>query len=653
MSRFRTLLAVACCALAPALARKPGAEDRELAEKVGSARCASRCLALHIAQLAAAFRNLQSDDVLGWCENHRRCSQCLQPCKELWETRRVLSHKACEKQQECVASAEFLASVRIQRQGDCPAPQRASGFAAACVESCAADHECTGSRKCCSNGCGQTCQIPANLYKGVPMKPKKDLTFLEDQQGQLTVTWVSRFNVSVEPVLYILQKRWNYGIHPSEDEATPWQTVLMTMEDRAVLKDVRPHRWYQFRVCAVNSQGTRGFTTPSRHFFSSRDPLPPERPRNVRRGNFSVQADGTVSVLLLWDPAREEDLPVHHYKVTWSTRMSHRMDEDKKENSRVTGRAASETELKGLQPNTAYKVQIQAIAYWGQKRLKSAKSQLTFITAPAGPADRPGQGQDTREVSNELPSSRSRTSTLRLEAAAPHYHNDQLQVKVFWKKGLQGASKDSAKYLLRWYPDVCAHNMTKAERNATVQGTHFVITGLLFACKYRVLVRPLFGPGERSEAVTSVTTPPCAALKAMGVTSLSCTQEEHPSVARKVLLRPEKLRASFRSENGSLQGVFSWQVSHAAPGQNSVTGFQFSWAQVSRRGGTSSAPNALVSQTQILGPVSVTSTAGGKPHHLYLTSPYLLQCHVLSSTLSALSDVPLSHNLTCVTLPSS
>ncbi|KPP69802.1 anosmin-1-like, partial [Scleropages formosus] len=533
---------------------------------------------------------------------------------------------------------------------------------------------------------------------GVPMKPRKDLTFLEDQQGQLTVTWVSRFNVSVEPVLYILQKRWNYGIHPSEDEATPWQTVLMTMEDRAVLKDVRPHRWYQFRVCAVNSQGTRGFTTPSRHFFSSRakcckspqvtldkkaggsigtnlffpiaDPLPPERPRNVRRGNFSVQADGTVSVLLLWDPAREEDLPVHHYKVTWSTRMSHRMDEDKKENSRVTGRAASETELKGLQPNTAYKVQIQAIAYWGQKRLKSAKSQLTFITAPAGPADRPGQGQDTREVSNELPSSRSRTSTLRLEAAAPHYHNDQLQVKVFWKKGLQGmvsqlthrvdcgrvvgslwkadergrcwismsvtvffilcpqgASKDSAKYLLRWYPDVCAHNMTKAERNATVQGTHFVITGLLFACKYRVLVRPLFGPGERSEAVTSVTTPPCAALKAMGVTSLSCTQEEHPSVARKVLLRPEKLRASFRSENGSLQGVFSWQVSHAAPGQNSVTGFQFSWAQVSRRGGTSSAPNALVSQTQILGPEQHSLAVDG----LQPDNTYKVQVQVLSA----------------------
>ena len=35
----------------------------------------------------------------------------------------------------------------------------------------------------------------------------------------------SRFNVSIEPVIYVLQRRWNYGIHPSEDDATHWQTV--------------------------------------------------------------------------------------------------------------------------------------------------------------------------------------------------------------------------------------------------------------------------------------------------------------------------------------------------------------------------------------------------------------------------------------------
>ncbi|KAJ8344604.1 hypothetical protein AAFF_G00222460, partial [Aldrovandia affinis] len=155
------------------------------------------------------------------------CLQCLQPCKELWESRRVLSHKSCEKHHECMTSTEFLTSLQMLKQGDCPPPQKASGFAAACVESCSADRECSASKKCCSNGCGHTCQAPSNLYKGVPLKPRKEMSFMEDQLGHLEVTWMSKFNVSIEPVLYVLQRRWNYGIHPSEDEASSWQTILM------------------------------------------------------------------------------------------------------------------------------------------------------------------------------------------------------------------------------------------------------------------------------------------------------------------------------------------------------------------------------------------------------------------------------------------
>lgn len=46
----------------------------------------------------------------------------------------------------------------------------------------------------------------------------------------------------------------------------------------------------------------------------------------------------------------------------------------------------------------------------------------------------------SRDFSNELPISRSSPRVLRLEAAAPHYHNNQLQVKVFWKSRLPGKS---------------------------------------------------------------------------------------------------------------------------------------------------------------------------------------------------------------------
>lgn len=63
---------------------------------------------------------------------------------------------------------------------------------------------------------------------GVPLKPRREMSFVEDSDdGQVKVAWVSKFNVSVEPIVYMLQSRWNVGIHPSEDHASPWATVAM------------------------------------------------------------------------------------------------------------------------------------------------------------------------------------------------------------------------------------------------------------------------------------------------------------------------------------------------------------------------------------------------------------------------------------------
>lgn len=53
------------------------------------------------------------------------------------------------------------------------------------------------------------------------------MSFVEDSEGHVKVVWLSKFNVSVEPVVYMLQSRWNIGIHPSEDHASPWTTVAM------------------------------------------------------------------------------------------------------------------------------------------------------------------------------------------------------------------------------------------------------------------------------------------------------------------------------------------------------------------------------------------------------------------------------------------
>ncbi|RVE73526.1 hypothetical protein OJAV_G00032240 [Oryzias javanicus] len=680
MTVLRVGSVLLCAVLAVSRARRSPTEPDDVQEQINSARCTSRCLSLHMTQITAAFRHIQSDQVLVWCENHRRCAQCLQPCEELWETRTVLPPKACEKQTECMTSRDFLASLRLSRQGDCPPPQRATGFAAACVESCSSDQHCPSSRKCCYNGCGHTCQAPANLYKGVPLKPRREMSFTEDSEGHVKVGWVSKFNVSMEPVVYILESRWNIGIHPSEDHASPWSAVAMTLSEDILLTDLRPQRWYQFRVAAVNSQGSRGFTTPSKHYISSKDPSPPEPPMNIRVSNQTLNWAGqqlvpqvterssesgtTVAVLLNWEPPSEGDLPVHNYRITWMPQHihtahkhthtlqanaprlhknkqkwptnSHRQEQKKKESNTVlTAGAQNELWVRGLLPATSYSLSVQSVAYWGQKRLKSHRAQLVFTTIPNADGD----------FSNELPSSSSSLSPsspsypsvshpesplspvpsgkLRLEAAAPHYHDNQLQVKVFWK---WPTTKHQDLYILRWHPHTCINNVTSKERTTTVQGTHHTIKGLHFACKYQVSVALKAVPG--SEGVAWVMTPTCSSISGRGGKASACNSKERLPAGRKVVLRPEQLTAVFQQLNGTLLSTFRWRMSQHALDPGAVEGFQFTWTLQSELNSDVDGPeNALISQTQTIASTQRSVTVGG----LQAGSVYQLQLQVLTA----------------------
>lgn len=58
-----------------------------------------------------------------------------------------------------------------------------------------------------------------------------------------------------------------------------------TLSEDVVLSDLRPQRWYQFRVAAINSHGSRGFTTPSKHYISS-------------KGNANTAGERTLSFSL-------------------------------------------------------------------------------------------------------------------------------------------------------------------------------------------------------------------------------------------------------------------------------------------------------------------------------------------------------------------
>uniref|UniRef100_A0A4W5QVZ8 Anosmin 1 n=1 Tax=Hucho hucho TaxID=62062 RepID=A0A4W5QVZ8_9TELE len=540
--------------------------------------------------------SLQNNGSLVWCQNHKQCSKCLEPCKESWDLKENQCQDLCEtlfpkKHYECLTSCEFLKSVEGVKQGDCPAPDKASGFAAACVESCEEDGECSAVKKCCANGCGHTCQNPKNLYKGAPLKPRKELVFVEQPSGGLDIRWSSKFNISVEPVLYVVQRCWNYGIHPSEDDATEWETVAQTTEERVQLANIRASRWYQFRVAAVNVHGTRGFTAPSKHFRSSRDPAAPPSPASLRVTNMMLGAEGTVTARLNWTLPEEPDIPVHHYKVFWSwTVPGKSLVPSKKKRRKTTNGAQSWVDLEGLLTNSSYTVELQAVTYWGQVRLKSSKASLHFSTTSQN------NGSGKASWGMLIATLRKNRPAGPLEVGTPFYQDGQLQVRIYWKN--RGDPLVS-RYHVQWMPEYCSHNETRGPEKSVTQENYINVPGLLFSCKYKVTVHILKSKRRAKDESTTFLTPSCATIRNKSHKHIPCPGEGAP--VPKVLAKPENLTASFSIHEGNITGNFLWRVSRVLAHQG-ITGFQVTWAEVTTESRQNSLPNSIISQSQILSP---------------------------------------------------
>ncbi|KAK2880219.1 hypothetical protein Q8A73_022917 [Channa argus] len=535
---------------------------------------------------------------------------CLEPCKDSWEIKKKSScRELCErvfpkKHWECVISCEFLQSVLAVKQGSCSPPERASGFAAACVESCDHDHECSALKKCCSNGCGHTCQAPRDLYKGAPLKPRKELSLKELSSGQLEVRWSSRFNISGEPVVYILQRRWNFGIQPSEDSATSWQVVAQTTDQGAKFSDIRPGRWYQFRVAAVNTHGTRGFTTPSRHIHSSRDPSNPPAPSELRVANMSYGPGRVVSAHIQWSMLADLDVPVHHYKVSWSWTAGGQTSASAltKKRKLVT---ESQVELESLRSNRSYSVEVQAVSYWGQTQLKGPRAILHFTTqrSTSGPPTNP-----TGDI---------------MDVGKPFYQDGHLQVHVYW----QSSTDPSVEfYRIQWGPEYCGHNHTRLMEKTSTQENFVSLQGLLFSCKYKVLLQPISKNTHPPAECISFFTPSCATIQAKNPNPIRCPEETLPT--QKVMVKATNLTAFFEVQGSNVTAIFSWDLSRVGSQQHLI-GYKVTWAEVilTNHHNNNKLTHNLISQSQILPPDGNVLVVSG----LHPASLYTLEVRVISA----------------------
>uniref|UniRef100_A0A7N8XX08 Anosmin 1 n=1 Tax=Mastacembelus armatus TaxID=205130 RepID=A0A7N8XX08_9TELE len=447
----------------------------------------------------------------------------------------------------------------------------------------------------------------------------KELGFEELSSGQLEVRWSSRFNVSAEPVVYVLQRRWNYGIQPSEDTATSWEVVAQSTEQAARLHDIRPGRWYQFRVAAVNTHGTRGFTTPSRHIHSSRDPSSPPAPTELRVANISFGPGRAVSTTIRWSMSADLDVPVHHYKVTWSWTAAGQTSASSLTKRRRMVRE-SQVELDSMRSNRSYTVEVQAISYWEQTQLKGPRAVLHFTTQRSTAAA-------SRNPAGDV-----------LDVGTPFYQDGQLRVHVYWE-----ASTDPSLefYRIQWGPEYCGHNQTRPTEKISTKESFVSLQGLLFSCKYRVLLQPISKKSRPLAERTTFFTPSCATIQSKSPKPIPCSGETAVP-PQKTPTKAANLTASFKVWGGNVTAIFSWDLSKPPP-LSLLTGYQVTWVEVipTNRHSNNKLPPSLISQSQILPPDgNVLVVAGLHPASLYRLEVQVITAEAVGPATSRTFQTP-------------
>uniref|UniRef100_A0A182JNJ8 Anosmin n=1 Tax=Anopheles christyi TaxID=43041 RepID=A0A182JNJ8_9DIPT len=312
-------------------------------------------------------------------------------------TARCRSNCTYDKQCYSKCMRNYLENSAYKKYGDC-SPKPPSKLDSLCLNTCdGLDYKCPGVEKCCEHSCGHSCQSPYGLEKvaGLPAVPAQ-VQLLEMGQFYRTaqIQWDMKVESEQSPTYYITESRFHIGkVYAEHKMENDWQLHLLetfTQYNMGTVKryvgeiKLKPGRWYQVRVAAVNGMGTRGYSVPSRHFQLK--PNPPQSPKSLTVGPLELGENRTYTCRVSWSLPRS-DLPVEKYKLSWSLYLNFTSNRSKTDNSSLFKEMATISaptrhyDIQGLLPNRYYFLQIQAISVYGKQRLKSAANHLLVNTS--------------------------------------------------------------------------------------------------------------------------------------------------------------------------------------------------------------------------------------------------------------------------------
>ncbi|XP_064638627.1 anosmin-1-like isoform X2 [Lineus longissimus] len=542
-----------------------------------SAQCRARCL-VDAWKHKQATGKTNNRITVEKCLKNNRCQACERPCGYQLDTFDHCQTLCRENEDQCIESCHFLESIYLHKAGECLPPDQVAGFDAACVEACDKDGDCPELKKCCSNGCGRTCQRPVLDLINLPTIASRPRIIERRKSMSKTVDleWVDVGNYS-EPVLYVVEAKWHAGKDFNEEFMTDWVQIALTTRPIATVREVDAGKWYMFRVAAVSINGSMGFSPSTDPFQLSEEPRVPSPPQNLSEDVTTIH-DGGVDVKIKWQPPAKTDLPVDKYKVFWSKRLKGVtasltfIEQFKKV---VDGTELTFT-LKNLEPDATYFVQVQAVCHYDEERLRSDSASTYILTPPVF--------QNTQHASPppvDFAKVGPTPGPLRnVTVGKPYFQNGLLKATVFWLKPL-GFAKDVDKYLLHWTPEVCLADVKNNDEpysrtiSATTHATElenekFDVYDLRFDCRYNVKVEPVNSNGIQGPVShVQFYTPSCTDVLVVGKTQPDC-----PTNAPNVPQQPVDLVSKFLITNRNITALITWKEPYS---DRPITGYRIVW----------------------------------------------------------------------------
>ncbi|XP_050429755.1 anosmin-1 isoform X2 [Adelges cooleyi] len=334
-----------------------------------------------------------------------------------------------------------------------------------CLEQCDADDFCQGVYKCCRHSCGITCQPPVGLsdYPGLPDEPT--IVAVSDYGKTLQVEW-TLMNRGNHHVTYLLQERHHVGVKYVPERMTPWVTVARTDKTREVLKKIpTAGRWFQFRLAAVNENGTRGYSKPCRPFFVNPDIDPPGPPENLKVTSLKWTDKGYQQCVLSWTPPVKAMLPVRKYKVFISEQDGSHLYHKR----HVLPADTLRFPIRKLNANSEYFLQVQAISEFGRKRLAGQKASVTLKT----------EGKKLSKNTKKL-------NGLKIVKFINSTGGDTFNVRISWRPVGVNMISNQTVYTFSCIPDNCP--LDSKAFNTKTRLAYFDMFSLNGLCKYLIVV---------------------------------------------------------------------------------------------------------------------------------------------------------------------